>query len=634
VKSPKDTQEGYRLTDEERKCLQIFRTVDYEKHKARNPDRVDGTCQWFLQHSKFHNWEKGKKSSLLWVSADPGCGKSVLSKSLLDNELLSTQSYTTCYFFFRDDDVDQRSATKALCALLHQLFSQKKRLLRHAMSEFKDNGSKLPGLFRALWNILTKAAADPEAGDVICVLDALDECEESGRFELIDTLNYFYRNTAGDRGDHTTLKFLVTSRPYFNIERSFAELTGTFPTIRLAGEEETESIKREIDIVIKARVEKIGTKLMLDDSEQSSLENDILNITHRTYLWLKLIFEEIEQRLAITKKRLRGIVGSIPATLDKAYEAILERSEDKKQARKLFHIIVSAVRPLTLQEMNVALAIDKGSRSKEDLDLEREDRFRTTVRNLCGLFVSVIDSRIYLIHQTAKEFLVKNDTIYDSSMGTWKHSLEPRESNLALAEICISYLLFTVFECDPLVIDGRVSNYDIPSQVNRYENGYDFLDYSAKHWHAHFRKAKIIDGAIVKLASEVCNSRSKRFLTWFQVYWMTIDRSFPCPRGFSDLMVGSYFGLEAVVRLLLEKGADVEAKDKDGWTALRWAARHGHDGVMRLLLEKGADVEAKDNDGRTALRWAALDGLLHGHEAVVRLLLEKGADVEAKITVD
>ena len=47
---------------------------------------------------------------------------------------------------------------------------------------------------------------------------------------------------------------------------------------------------------------------------------------------------------------------------------------------------------------------------------------------------------------------------------------------------------------------------------------------------------------------------------------------------------------------------------------------------MKLLLEKGADVESKDN------RWlhAALVGCKKGQEAVVKLLLEKGADVESK----
>jgi len=89
-------------------------------------------------------------------------------------------------------------------------------------------------------------------------------------------------------------------------------------------------------------------------------------------------------------------------------------------------------------------------------------------------------------------------------------------------------------------------------------------------------------------------------------------------------------GHEAIVRLLLEKGADKEAKDQDGGTPLHWAARGGHEAIVRLLLEKGADKEAKDRvggqGGGTPLHWAAGGG----HEAIVQLLLEKGADKEAK----
>ncbi|KAI9768032.1 MAG: hypothetical protein M1840_005344 [Geoglossum simile] len=85
-------------------------------------------------------------------------------------------------------------------------------------------------------------------------------------------------------------------------------------------------------------------------------------------------------------------------------------------------------------------------------------------------------------------------------------------------------------------------------------------------------------------------------------------------------------GYEAVVRLLLGWGASVEAKDIYGRTALHWAARKGYEAVVRLLVEKEADVEIKAHDECTALHWAAS----HGHKGVVQLLLEKGADAEVK----
>jgi ankyrin repeat protein len=52
-------------------------------------------------------------------------------------------------------------------------------------------------------------------------------------------------------------------------------------------------------------------------------------------------------------------------------------------------------------------------------------------------------------------------------------------------------------------------------------------------------------------------------------------------------------------------------------TALQWAAERRHEATVRLLLEKGVDVSAKDKDGRTALHRAAKKG----HETTVQLLI-------------
>src|SRR5204863_8722837 len=77
-------------------------------------------------------------------------------------------------------------------------------------------------------------------------------------------------------------------------------------------------------------------------------------------------------------------------------------------------------------------------------------------------------------------------------------------------------------------------------------------------------------------------------------------------------------GHEAIVKLLLAKGADAGAEDEHGWTALHRAAKNVHGAVVRLLLEKGS--------GWRELHWAARAGC----EAAVRLLLEEGADVGSK----
>lgn len=96
-----------KLSDKQKECLQLFRltestkNVTYEWYKDRVEDRVEGTCMWFLEHDYFQEWLKQESGPLL-VSADPGCGKSVLAKYLIDHAL--PRSATICYFFFKDQD--------------------------------------------------------------------------------------------------------------------------------------------------------------------------------------------------------------------------------------------------------------------------------------------------------------------------------------------------------------------------------------------------------------------------------------------------------------------------------------------------------------------------------------------------
>ncbi|KAH0536058.1 hypothetical protein FGG08_007039 [Glutinoglossum americanum] len=235
-------------SDPETKCLNLLAS-NYREDKDRNPDRVPGTCNWFLGHPKFLSWCK-EMTRLLWVSADPGCGKSVLSKALVDEGLLNFESEgsSTCYFFFKDDDVDQRSGADALCAILHQLFTQKPTLIKHAMRDFKHQGENLRISFSILWGILKQAATDSEAGQIVCVLDALDECKLSARRALIKELGKFY---SAQCDTNTRLKFLVTSRPYSDIERAFRVNIRDFSSISLKGEDESEKISNEINLVIE-----------------------------------------------------------------------------------------------------------------------------------------------------------------------------------------------------------------------------------------------------------------------------------------------------------------------------------------------------------------------------------------------
>jgi len=85
-------------------------------------------------------------------------------------------------------------------------------------------------------------------------------------------------------------------------------------------------------------------------------------------------------------------------------------------------------------------------------------------------------------------------------------------------------------------------------------------------------------------------------------------------------------GKAKTVQILLERGAEIEARTKEGQTPLMIAAENGQDEVARVLCEQKADVDATDDRGNTALHIAAQSS----SKVIIQLLLNKGADSEAR----
>jgi ankyrin repeat protein len=75
-----------------------------------------------------------------------------------------------------------------------------------------------------------------------------------------------------------------------------------------------------------------------------------------------------------------------------------------------------------------------------------------------------------------------------------------------------------------------------------------------------------------------------------------------------------------LLHLFLDKGADINAQNADGETALLYCARAGRTEMVKALLEMGADTEIQDKDGRTALMYA-------GQPKTIELLLNTKASV-------
>jgi ankyrin repeat protein len=104
------------------------------------------------------------------------------------------------------------------------------------------------------------------------------------------------------------------------------------------------------------------------------------------------------------------------------------------------------------------------------------------------------------------------------------------------------------------------------------------------------------------------------------------DVSASRPDRISILMLAARAGNAAMVRQLLARKADLAATDSQGSTSLSYAARAGKTEAARVLLDAGAAVDAADAEGWTPLMHAAVNG----HAAVAGLLVNKGASLKAK----
>ena len=93
--------------------------------------------------------------------------------------------------------------------------------------------------------------------------------------------------------------------------------------------------------------------------------------------------------------------------------------------------------------------------------------------------------------------------------------------------------------------------------------------------------------------------------------------------GDTAMMLAAYKGNLAAVRALLDKGAE---PNQTGWTALHYAASVGNNDIVQLLLDRSAYIDAESPNQTTPIMMAARGG----HILTVKLLLDEGADVTLK----
>ncbi|RII24868.1 hypothetical protein CUC08_Gglean005682 [Alternaria sp. MG1] len=206
--------------DQEERLSKIFSwlsapdpSTNYHKaHKQRQAK----TGLWLLESAKFTDWKK-RAASRLWLYGIPGCGKTILSSTVVENLLQYCHDDTnmvTAYFYFDFNDTQKQDPELMLRSLLCQLVQRSVVIPKGVDALFSscENGQRKPSSHALLQ--VTKEAAQ-EFTHVYVVLDALDECTQ--RSELMDMLE------AVAEWQLDNLHLLMTSRKERDIERSLEE---------------------------------------------------------------------------------------------------------------------------------------------------------------------------------------------------------------------------------------------------------------------------------------------------------------------------------------------------------------------------------------------------------------------------
>ncbi|BCS04514.1 WD40 repeat domain-containing protein [Aspergillus luchuensis] len=237
----------------------------------------------------------------------------------------------------------------------------------------------------------------------------MDECEEKSR-ELLTR----FIDDASSAEELLNIKWLVSSRPLPEIPASVQDPTlPTHSLLKLDGHDMSHSIDRYIDIKMvqlrhkarkKNRVEELAAKLKAEASN--------------TYIWVSLVCREL---INSHEFMWAEIVDKIPKDLEDLYGYLLDRLANLNSeimsscCRNVLMAAMVARDPLALSEIEILAELPEG-----------EDTAEAVVQE-CRSFLTIRNNTVYLVHQSAQDYLQKHyRRLYNVSSATLHHQLYKR----------------------------------------------------------------------------------------------------------------------------------------------------------------------------------------------------------------
>ncbi|XEU97577.1 hypothetical protein FSHL1_002863 [Fusarium sambucinum] len=542
--------------------------------------RVAGTCQWYKQREEYQDWLRENERKRLWMSADPGAGKTTTLTAIIDELQQSSRndcSSIVLFFFFDDKIENQSSATDAVLSLIGQLLKQQPQLFGHVRDMSKTDLESLPNL----WGCLRKMI-DALSQNAYIFLDALDECSPSQVDDLLKHLS--------DEASPLKAKILVSSRSHLTKPQSYNDLQ-----IQL------DDIKDDIVKVIDARMKGL-IDYPLELREQ--IKRRLYYATGRTFLWVSLLIEYLKteppdqfySRAGSSYVTEDSLLKLMPAKLSEVYDKILNKissAHGSRRMRFILYCVVAARRPLTRKELAMCYCL--GWKVKECNSIP-DPTYLACHENIwtrCKPMLVHDDKTdtINLVHQTAKDYLLNSHL-----MRVW-----------TISDFWQSDLLSTSWICN-----ARTA---LLSQASLQRFPLNILSVFAR------RILMYLDVLVACFRTETNSNQANRLM--FQICWRYLGMTNihkdqqtsndgvgtnPALVRYRDRCLYEYaftewqhhfLGLDQIsTYLLFPSLVEIPSSNKK---LVHAAASDGKADVLQLFIKAGTDVTEPDETGSTAL---------------------------------
>lgn len=355
---------------------------------------LDDAYRWVFENSDFTRWRHEQESQLLWVKGDPGKGKTMLLCGII-NELAKSPpcSETTVIFFFcQAADARINHATAVLRGLIFMFVDRHPSLMSHVRREYDKGGPKVfedANSWYALLGIFTNILQDPVLQTTYLIIDALDECGTGldDLLRLIVDRSSFYPH----------VKWLVSSRNWPSIEQALESAT---KKEMLWLELNEASVSKAVASFIHCKVDSLTREKNYSNEIRNDVLQHLLTNAHGTFLWVALVYKELAN-FHIPRGAFRKKLKQFPAGLDQLYQRMLDQignTEYAQLCKSILGIVMVVYRPITLDELGSYIELP------EDVQLSELDE----IIGICGSFLTLRESTISLVHQSAKDFLRRN----------------------------------------------------------------------------------------------------------------------------------------------------------------------------------------------------------------------------------